>query len=298
MYKVTWSGPRSTMESGAVLFEEAFGDLASAVGVKKADGDNPDDPTKDWTLEAYFTDPPEIEAVISALTAFDSEWADISAATVEELPDLDWVAHSLEGLGIVEAGRFVLYGVHDEDRLPERSDIVPIRIDANQAFGTGHHPTTEGCLTLLSRLADLPPASVLDLGTGSAVLAIAATKVWKQPILATDIDGTSIDIARENAGLNGVADKIRFEVADGFDHEAITSAAPFDFIFANILAGPLKEFAPSMAEHLSHNGRVMLAGLMTDQEEGVIAAYEANGFEVLNRIHHATWPCLLLVKRR
>ncbi len=148
----------------------------------------------------------------------------------------------------------------------------------------------------LDRLAGVRPESVLDLGTGSAVLAIAAAKLWDGPVLATDIDAKSIDIARENAGLNGVDGLIDFAVADGFDDATIKAAAPFDFIFANILAGPLVELAPDMARHMKRGGRVMLAGLMTAQEEKVSAAYEAAGFRAAGRLDHVAWPVLLYAR--
>jgi len=206
------------------------------------------------------------------------------------------VAHSLAGLGVVEAGRFVLYGIHDQDKVPDDESLIPIRIDANIAFGTGHHPTTAGCLTLLDRFSGFAPKSILDLGCGSAILSIAAAKLWTRSILATDIDADSIAIANVNAALNNVADNITAITANGFDHETITSTAPFDFVFANILAGPLKEFAPDMAKYVSKNGRVMLAGLMAEQEGSVIKAYNDAGFRLINRLDHETWPVLLFVR--
>ena len=215
---------------------------------------------------------------------------------VETLPDIDWVAHALEGLGVVRCGRFVLYGVHDADKLPGDEGDIAIRIDANQAFGTGHHPTTAGCLSLLDRFAGFAPKSILDLGCGSAVLAIAAAKLWGREILASDIDETSIAIAAENAALNGVSDRVTTLAAAGFDHAEIAAAAPFDFVFANILAGPLADLAPAMGEHVTKNGRVMLAGLMSEQEDKVVAAYADAGFRLINRLDQPTWPVLLLVK--
>ena len=169
-------------------------------------------------------------------------------------------------------------------------------LDPGLSFGTGHHPTTAGWLTLLDRFAGFAPKKVLDLGCGSAVLAIAAAKIWKRQILATDIDADSVAIAAENVELNGAEDYVITLAADGFNHATITEAAPFDFVFANILAGPLAELAPGMAGHVAKNGRVMLAGLMTEQEKGVISAYEAAGFRLINRLDQPTWPVLLFVK--
>jgi len=142
----------------------------------------------------------------------------------------------------------------------------------------------------------MPARSILDLGCGSAVLAIAAAKLWDREVLATDIDADSISIARENAALNDVADKLSFVEAAGFDHGDIFDGSPFDFVFANILAGPLIELAPQMNEYVTRSGRVMLAGLMADQEAKITKAYEENGFRQINRLDHDTWPVLLFVK--
>lgn len=290
-HKITWRGDRAPLEAAGDALSEILWPPAGAVSLTKndatvEDGDSP------WRLEAYFETAPEI-AAINALVA---EHGGLGAGEMEELPNVDWVAHSLEGLGIVRAGRFVLYGIHDVDNLPNAEGDITIRIDANQAFGTGHHPTTAGCLTLLDRFAGFAPKNILDLGCGSAVLSIAAAKVWERQLLASDIDENSIVIAAENALLNGVGDKVKTVTATGFDHHEIATAAPFDFVFANILAGPLSELAPDMADHLKKNGRVMLAGLMTEQEPGVISAYETAGFRLINRLDQATWPVLLFVR--
>ena len=290
-YKISWSGDRAALEKAGDALTELLWPPAGAVSIVKEDA-TVEDGASAWRLDAYFEDAPDMRAV-NALTA---EHGALGEGTTEELPDIDWVAHALEGLGVVRCGRFVLYGVHDADKLPNAESDIPIRIDANQAFGTGHHPTTAGCLALLDRFAGFAPKSILDLGCGSAVLAIAAAKLWGRDILATDIDETSIEIASENAVLNGVGDKVKTVAAAGFDHEDIAGAAPFDFVFANILAGPLADLAPAMADHVSKNGRVMLAGLMSEQEEKVVAAYAKAGFRVINRLDQPTWPVLLLVK--
>jgi len=287
-FKLIWTGDRDALEAAQTALSELLWPPAGAVSLTK------DDPLKDdaaahWRLEAYFEDAPDMDAVTALV-------ADLGKPDVEDLPDIDWVAHSLEGLGVVRCGRFVLYGVHDADKLPGNDGDIPIRIDANQAFGTGHHPTTAGCLSLLDRFAGFAPKNIFDLGCGSAILAIAATKLWGRDILASDIDERSVEIAEENAALNDVGAQVSTIAAAGFDHEKIAAAAPFDFVFANILAGPLAELAPAMAEHVSKNGRVMLAGLMAEQEDSVRAAYEAEGFREINRLDHETWPVLLFVR--
>lgn len=287
-YKAIWTGPESALEDASVTLTDVLYPPANAVSLTKQDDTLADDATT-WRLEAYFTERPDADALAALIDG-------AGAPQIEDLPDIDWVAHALEGLGIVEAGRFILYGSHDEDQLPDDETRIAIRIDANQAFGTGHHPTTSGCLTLLDRFAGAPPESVFDLGCGSAVLSIAAAKLWDVEILGSDIDERSVEIANENIALNGVSDLVSAIVADGFSDPRIRVRAPYDFVFANILAGPLTEFAPAMADHMARRGRVMLAGLMANQEAGVIAAYEAAGFKLINRLDHETWPVLLLVK--
>ena len=291
-YKLVWTGEKTALYAAAAAFEERLFPAPGAVSLTKDDAALSDDKAA-WRLEAYFEAMPDLDAV-KALTA---EHGGLGDPEVEELPDIDWVAHALEGLGIVRCGRFVLYGVHDADKLPNEEGDIPIRIDANQAFGTGHHPTTAGCLALLERFAGFAPKSIFDLGCGSAVLAIAASKLWGRNVLASDIDDTSIKIAAENAKLNGVGDRVKTLAAAGFDHADIAAAAPFDFVFANILAGPLAELAPEMARHVTKNGRVMLAGLMSEQEEQVEAAYNQVGFRLINRLDQPTWPVLLFVRQ-
>ncbi|WP_411817434.1 50S ribosomal protein L11 methyltransferase [Hyphococcus sp. DH-69] len=290
-YKITWTGERDALEKAGDALSELLWPPAGAVSLTKDDATVEDGDTA-WRLDAYFEDEPDMSEVNATV----ANSAKLGPGSIEELPDVDWVAHSLEGLGVVRCGRFVLYGIHDADKLPNEDGDIPIRIDANLAFGTGHHPTTAGCLTLLDRFAGWAPKSIFDLGCGSAVLAIAAAKMWDRDIIASDIDEDSVSIAAENAALNDVGDKLTTITAAGFDHPDIAAAAPFDFVFANILAGPLAELAPDMAKHIGKNGRVMLAGLMSEQESNVVEAYEREGFRLINRLDQPTWPILLFVK--
>lgn len=287
-FKAIWTGAEAALNAASVLLTDVLYPPANAVSLSKDDDARED---VAWKLEAYFEERPDA-AALGALVAE----AGLGAPAIEALPDIDWVAHALAGLGVVEAGRFLLYGTHDADKLPDDATRIPIRIDANQAFGTGHHPTTAGCLTLLDRLGGIAPQAVFDLGCGSAVLAIAAAKLWDVEVIASDIDERSVEIARENIALNGAGDLVTAITADGFADPRIRVRAPFDFVFANILAGPLTEFAPQMADYVAPRGRVMLAGLMAEQEAGVRAAYEAAGFRQLNRLDHAVWPVLLFVR--
>eukprot|EP00913_Durusdinium_trenchii_P008223 g7720.t1 len=182
----------------------------------------------------------------------------------EVIPDLDWIAKSLEGLKPVRAGRFLVHGSHDRDKI--RANDIAIEIEAGQAFGTGHHGTTAGCLEMIDRvLRARTVRRALDLGTGSGVLAIAVRKVMNIPVLATDIDPVAVRVARENVRRNGIATGLRVETAPGFHSPAFADEGPFDLIIANILARPLMKMAPELRRHLSTGGAVILSGILAEQ---------------------------------
>lgn len=211
----------------------------------------------------------------------------------EELPDIDWVAKSLEGLQPVRAGGFFVHGAHDRDRLADGD--IGIEIEAGLAFGTGHHGTTAGCLeTIAQVVADERPSNALDLGTGSAVLAIALAKLAGIPVLATDIDPVATEVAAGNTRLNGVADLVEAVTATGFDHPALAQRAPFDLIVANILAGPLMDLASDMARFARPGGAVILSGILDRQEVAVLGAYTAQGFRHLGSLHREGWATIRL----
>jgi ribosomal protein L11 methyltransferase len=206
----------------------------------------------------------------------------------EELPDIDWVAKSLEGLQPVRAGGFFVHGAHDRDRI-EGTDI-PIEIEAGLAFGTGHHGTTAGCLETIARVvAEEKPANALDLGAGSAVLAIALAKLARIPVLATDIDPVATDVAEANVRLNGVGELVETVTATGFDHPVFARRGPFALVVANILAGPLMDLAPDMAHNVAPGGSLVLSGILDRQEDGVLAAYIAQGFRHIDTLHREGW---------
>ena len=190
---------------------------------------------------------------------------------VSELPETDWVAKVKRELTPVEAGRFFVYGSHDADKVPEGAE--PLLIEASMAFGTGHHGTTLGCLRALDRMIGegFEAKSVLDLGCGTAVLAMAAARVWPATILASDIDEVAVDVARANAEANGLAGRLHCIEAAGLDHPALSGAAPFDLIFANILKGPLIDLVNDVTSHLAPGGRLILSGILNEQADEVIA---------------------------
>jgi ribosomal protein L11 methyltransferase len=214
----------------------------------------------------------------------------------EDIPDVDWIAKSLEGLQPVRAGRFVVHGSHDRDTV--RPGEIAIEIDAGQAFGTGHHGTTAGCLEVIEQVMRARKIrSALDLGTGSGVLAIAARKLAPVAVLATDIDPVATRVARENVRKNGIADGITLETAPGFHHTAFRRHGPFDLIIANILARPLMHMAPQVAAHLSPGGQVVLSGILANQRWKVLAAYNGAGLRHVHTIWRNGWVTIHLDRR-
>lgn len=214
----------------------------------------------------------------------------------ETIQQIDWIAKSLEGLTPVQAGRFLVHGSHDRNKV--RAGQIAIEIDAGQAFGTGHHGTTVGCLEMIDRvMISRRVTNVLDLGTGSGVLAIAARKMKSVPVLATDIDPIATLVARENARSNGLGSTIAFETAPGFHSTSFTRHGPFDLIIANILARPLMKMAPDLVKHLQYGGSVILSGILASQRWKVLAAYNGQGLTHIKTIWRNGWVTILLEKR-
>ncbi len=251
----------------------------------------PDDPV--WRVDIYAgpnTPPDELEREVRSVLGAEIEGLRIEAESIE---DADWVAASLAGLDPVPAGRFLVHGAHDADRVPE--GVIAIQVEAALAFGTGHHGTTKGCLIAFDTLVQqTTPARVLDLGTGTGVLAIAAAKLLGINVLASDIDTTSVGIAQANVEINGVEDRVKVIEADGFGHPDIAARAPFDLIFANILAGPLIALAPEIAKAAAPGGHVILSGLMSEQADAVRDAYLASGFGVVRESVLDNWVTMTL----
>jgi ribosomal protein L11 methyltransferase len=242
-----------------------------------------------WEVGVYFTEPPDGIALTLMAAAHGA-----AEFVVSELPEIDWVAHVRRELKPVEAGRFFVYGSHDADKLP--TGRIGLWIEAAMAFGTGHHGTTLGCLRAIDRLvsAGVAPARIIDLGCGTAVLAMAAAKVWPGAVLATDIDAVAVEVAAANVIANGLEGRVDCLEAAGFDHDLIRARAPFDLVIANILKGPLVELAPDIARHTAPGGRAILSGLLVDQADDVLAAYAAQGFSLAEREDVGDWATLEL----
>ncbi len=245
-----------------------------------------------WDVTVHFGEPPD-EAAVRQLVALASDDTTAAAVRFEPVEEKDWVKASLEGLQPVEAGRFLVHGSHDRHRVA--GNRIGIEIEAALAFGTGHHGTTRGCLLLLGHvLREQRPQRVLDLGTGTGVLAIAAAKALRQRVLASDIDRRAAITARDNARLNGAGNLVEAICATGFGAQEFKRRGPFDLVLANILANPLKRLATPMRAHLGPAATVILSGLLPAQANGVIAAYRANGLILQKRIELEGWTSLLL----
>lgn len=216
-----------------------------------------------------------------------------TAVRAEPIPDIDWVSASLDALQPVRAGRFLVHGRHD--RAKRGPNDLSLEIEAGLAFGTGHHGTTAGCLTVMTEVVRRErPRFMLDLGTGSAVLAIGLAKLTRRPVLATDIDPIAVAVARDNARLNGVGALVRCDTAVGFSARSIASAAPFDMIVANILARPLMQLAPQMRNNLQPGGSIILSGILERQRNAVVAAYVGQGFRHVRTLPLEGWVTLHL----
>lgn len=277
LYNVVFLSPKSQM----LDVMDAFEDALSVSGFENLD-------SGDWYAELHYES--EVEARAAADRAKENF---CDSAVVAPLPDINWVEKSLEDLPAVEAGRFVIYGSHLAPSIA--AGQIPLRIDAGQAFGTGHHGTTRGCLMALCDIVKRRrPLNALDLGCGTGVLAAGLVRLAPTRILASDIDPIAVEVAKEVARDNGVLPLMKFAVGPGFQSAEVKEAGPFDLIIANILARPLVTLAPQMRQFLQPGGAVVLSGLLIEQERRVLNAYLGQGFKFENRIHLDEWSTLVL----
>ena len=238
-----------------------------------------------WRIDAFPTNDDEDAGLLEVLAGYPLK------VVREQLADADWLAMALSGLPPVRAGRFFVYGMHDRGRLP--ASTVNLRIEAGAAFGTGHHGTTVGCLMAYDKLIKARKfAKVLDVGAGTGLLAIAAARTGSKIAVGTDIDRPSVRISKENAKVNRA--NAKFVHASGLSNRLVTDNAPYDLVFANILARPLISLAQDIKNALVPGGTVILSGLLRTQERMVKAAYVSRGFKVVNRIHRDAWAALVL----
>jgi ribosomal protein L11 methyltransferase len=245
-----------------------------------------------WTLEVYFEGSPDQDAVRALIGDLAGDAAS-EGLTFSAVAAGDWIAQSLAGLAPVAVRRFVIHGAHDRHRvLPNR---IGVEIEAALAFGTGHHGTTQGCLVALDRILDRKhPRRILDVGCGTGVLAIAAARATRRPVVAGDIDPVSVRLARGNARLNRTL--VTVIQANGLSDHRMRAGAPFDLVFANILLSPLKQLADPLRRVVAPGGRVVISGLLADQAKAALAVYRASGLVLERRILLDGWMTLVLMR--
>ena len=272
---------------------EAIEDEALSVSTFELEDEVTADPIG-WQIDILFRNPPDPDQLAIGLAqALTAAAASLERITVERVAPEEWARATELRLPPVTAGRFVVHGSHARDLVP--AGAVPIEIDAGLAFGSGEHATTQSCLVAIDRLArQWRFARVLDVGCGSGVLAIAAAKCWAAAVLAVDNDPIAVRVARGNAELNGVGQRVRTELVDGYGHPRVRRLRPYDLILANILADPLIELAPALRAHLAPGGRAVLSGLLDRQAEAVIAAHRSQGLRLLEHVQNGPWAALVL----
>ncbi len=244
-----------------------------------------------WEVGAYFSEKPDDISLALLAAVFQAEEFKIS-----ELPQIDWVSKVQRSLKPVVAGRFFVYGSHDSDKVPP--DCEPLLIEASMAFGTGHHGTTKGCLLALEQLITdgFKAKNVIDVGCGTAVLAMAAARIFSANVIASDIDSVAHSVAKMNILANGLDRNIQCFEASGFAHEQIKTKNPFDLIFANILLAPLLAIAPDISKYSLSGGYVVLSGILSEQAELVVNKYTGVGFSLSNQIEIGEWVTIIFRK--
>ena len=288
---ITYSALTTTTgEDAAYKLADALEDIVpepTGVGVFEVEDDS-----GLWEVGAYFMESPDAGALAVLSALYDAKPFNIS-----EIPEQDWVSKVQRELAPVSAGRFFVYGSHDADNVPD--DRIPLLIDAAMAFGTGHHGTTKGCLESFDALlsAGFQGEKILDVGCGTAVLAMAAAKVLPQTVLASDIDPVAVEVAQANVVGNDLEDRVQCMVAAGFGAPELKDNGPYDLVFANILKAPLIGLAPDMGAHVVEGGYAILSGILNEQAEDVVAVYQQNGFNVIEKRVIVDWTTLTLSKK-
>lgn len=281
--------PAAERAAWETLLEERLSEEGFIVASCEVSRDGP------WRIDVFGEgEATSVEAaIVAAAKALDVARPDWQW---EDLPDIDWVAENQRSFRPFAVGPFWVHPSHVSDGMP--GGLLPLRIDAGLAFGTGTHATTRGCLEMLATLDPRETANAVDVGCGSGILAIAMAKLWQRPVIGGDNDAEAIVVARENAELNGVADLCRFFVSAGLEADELRTPAPYDLIVANILAGPLVELSQSFAASVRPGGRVLLSGLLVEQAAQVLSAYGQHGFTFERRVDLETggawWRTLVL----
>ena len=296
-WKLVAYAPKPVIQAALLAHDEVEDwDPEVVVSGSEIAEDRPDD----WVLEAWLPRRPE-EADRQAVAALFADGA--PEIESEEVPDVDWVTESQRNVEPIRAGRFY---VHTPDYPPsDEPGVTNLAIPASQAFGTGQHATTAGCLAMLTAMKrrGVVPRNIADIGTGTGLLAFAALDLWPRArAVASDIDPVCGPVVADNAALNGVRigpgrGELAIAIAAGMDDRLLRACGPYDLLIANILAGPLVELAPDFADSVPPRGHLVLAGLLTTQERTIRSAYRAEGFTLAGRIVNGDWSILWLRRR-
>lgn len=269
--------------------EESFSDIAISVANFETDEQN-----HIWSFELICDRQPDAEEIkrrLFVITALHN--IDIPEVKIEKLKQEDWLSQVARDFPPLNIGRFFVHGAHVKN--PPQTSQIPIQVDAGAAFGSGEHGTTRCCLEAIEYLASRREfANILDMGTGSGILAIAAAKVWKTDILAVDLDPVSVAVTKKNCKINKVQKFIKTGISDGYSAIQIKKHSPYDLIIANILARPLVSFAPDLKKNLAASGVAILSGLLVSQEKYVLAAHRAHGLYLKKRFTYQDW-CTLVI---
>ncbi len=289
LWRISVTVPEHALDA----FEAALDGHSDAVSMMLPEGKDPGEGA-DWRLEAVCRTPPDHAAVeLSLQLAATALGLAVPRPDYGRLPQVDWLTENLRAFPPIRAGRFFVHGSHWQGRPPAAS--IPLLVDAGTAFGSGEHATTFGCLLALSELAKRRRfRRPLDMGCGSAILAMAMAKLWPVAVTASDIDPESVRVSRFNARRNGLAARITAVVSDGYRDPAVGAGRPYDLIAANILARPLCRMAPDLRAHLAPGGMAVLSGLLSRQERMVLNAHRAQGLRLAGRVAVNGWTTLVL----
>ena len=272
--------------------EEAFNDIALAVS-----GFETDEANGIWTFELLFGEEPDMQDMQRRLMVLATlHNVTVSAPALQKVEQVDWLAHTARSFPPLTIGRFYVYGSHVEEPIP--TGLIPIKVDAGAAFGSGEHGTTSCCLEALDWLSKKRNfRGILDMGCGSGILAIGAAKLWKTNVIAVDIDPIAVRVTQENVQINRETTRVTAAVSDGYSGDKVKKGGPYELIVSNILARPLIAFAPDLYKHLAENGYAVLSGLLTSQESQVLSAHVMQGLKLEKRFVNGEW-CTLVLKKK
>ncbi len=287
MTPTTWRVSLSVEKTNLPIYEDALAHLAVAVSSFGEDDE------LEWRLSAVFDEEPNLASLEAGL-ALVAAGHDLTppTLTLEEVAGQDWVANSLQSFQPVEAGRFFIYGSHFEGDIP--TSKIGLRVNAATAFGSGEHETTNGCLQAIDFLAQKNLTQPLDMGCGSGILAMAMAKTWGKHVVACDIDGESVRVAKDNAALNGIARLVSAYHGNGYFTGAVVKSAPYDLIVANILLRPLCAMAKSLSKYLDRGGYVILSGFLQEDTNRIISVHRQFGLKLVTTFPVGEWQTVVL----